>query len=74
MDLAVVVVRPSAGVWLVECADETRVFTRASEAELWARQAARFATQDGSSVELRVMDLKGELAGAVAFGPAFATV
>jgi hypothetical protein len=68
MHPVIVVVRPSAGVWLVEGAGATQVFTKASEAERWARQAAQSAALGGRFVELRVMDLQGRLAGTIAFG------
>jgi hypothetical protein len=65
----VVHVRPASGVWLVEAQGGTRVFTRASEAERWARQEAQSRADEGEPVELTVIDLKGVVAGSVVFHP-----
>jgi hypothetical protein len=62
-------VRPNCGVWVVETGSRAYLFTRASEAERWARDTARAQADAGDPVALCVFDLQGQPVGRIAFQP-----
>jgi hypothetical protein len=56
-------VRPSCGVWVVETGARACLFTRASEAERWAREEAQTQADAGDPVILSVFDLQDQPIG-----------
>jgi hypothetical protein len=60
-------VRPNCGVWLVELGARAYLFTRATEAERWARQEAQAQADAGEPVVLCVFDLQDQPVGRMVF-------